>query len=253
MTSASALVTSSFAIAPAGATHRTDLPFSMDRRLLIVIAVVGFHLFGLWALQAGLLRRAVEVVIPVQVLAELIEPPKPVIAPAPPAPPTPKPAPTPPQPVLRQPAPPKPVVPQAPQPLETVAAEPAARVPAVTPSLPITDTARPVAEVAAPAPPAPPAPPKVDLPSSNADYLNNPSPPYPPLSKRLNEQGQVVVRVRIEADGTASQAEVRGSSGYERLDQAALQTVKRWRYVPGKRGGVPEAMWFNVPIQFVLE
>jgi protein TonB len=43
------------------------------------------------------------------------------------------------------------------------------------------------------------------------------------------------------------------SSGYDRLDQAAVSTVLKWRYVPGKRGGVPEAMWFNVPINFVLE
>jgi protein TonB len=63
----------------------------------------------------------------------------------------------------------------------------------------------------------------------------------------------VVVRARIEVNGSASQAEIRTSSGYERLDQAALQTVKRWRYLPGKRAGVPEAMWFNIPIQFVLE
>ena len=61
------------------------------------------------------------------------------------------------------------------------------------------------------------------------------------------------MRVLIEADGTASKAEIRTSSGYERLDQTALQTVLRWRYVPGKRNGVAEAMWFNVPINFVLE
>jgi periplasmic protein TonB len=100
---------------------------------------------------------------------------------------------------------------------------------------------------------APPAPARIDLPSTNADYLNNPRPPYPPLSKRLGEQGKVVVRVLIDADGLASQAEIRSSSGYDRLDQTALQTVLRWRYVPGKRNGIAEAMWFNVPIQFVLE
>ena len=57
----------------------------------------------------------------------------------------------------------------------------------------------------------------------------------------------------IEANGAASKAEIRSSSGYDRLDQTALQTVLRWRYVPGKRNGVAEAMWFNVPINFVLE
>ncbi|MFN4103456.1 MAG: energy transducer TonB [Tepidimonas sp.] len=97
----------------------------------------------------------------------------------------------------------------------------------------------------------PPA--RIDLPSASAAYLSNPPPPYPPLSRRLGEQGKVVVRVRIEADGTASAAEVRTSSGFERLDQAALQTVLRWKYVPGKRNGVPEAMWYLIPIQFVLE
>lgn len=73
------------------------------------------------------------------------------------------------------------------------------------------------------------------------------------MSKRLGEQGRVVVRAFIQLDGTASRAEVQRSSGFERLDQTAVQTVLRWRYVPGKRAGVPEAMWFNIPINFVLE
>jgi protein TonB len=93
----------------------------------------------------------------------------------------------------------------------------------------------------------------VQLPSSSAAYLNNPRPAYPPLSRRLGEQGKVVVRVFIEADGSASRAEVQQSSGYERLDRTAVETVLRWRYVPGKRAGVPEGMWFNIPINFVLE
>lgn len=91
------------------------------------------------------------------------------------------------------------------------------------------------------------------LPSTNADYLRNPPPVYPPVSKRLGEQGRVVLRVLINTEGRAEKAEIRESSGYERLDQAALKTVLQWRYVPGKRGGVPETMWFNVPINFVLE
>ncbi|MEY3381537.1 MAG: hypothetical protein RL468_2135 [Pseudomonadota bacterium] len=93
----------------------------------------------------------------------------------------------------------------------------------------------------------------MELPSSNAAYLNNPKPAYPALSKRLGEQGTVTVRVMIGVDGTAQQAEISQSSGFARLDQAALAVVLKWRYVPGKRGGIPEAMWFNVPISFVLE
>ncbi|MGV3569980.1 MAG: energy transducer TonB, partial [Ramlibacter sp.] len=113
--------------------------------------------------------------------------------------------------------------------------------------------APPPAPVPAPAPPAPPAPPRIELPSSSADYLQNPQPPYPPMSKRLGEQGQVMLRVLIGADGSAQQVEVRRSSGFERLDNVARETVRRWKFVPGKRNGVPEAMWFNVPINFVLE
>jgi periplasmic protein TonB len=101
--------------------------------------------------------------------------------------------------------------------------------------------------------PASPAPPRIELPSSLAEYLHNPPPPYPRLSRRLGEQGKVVVRVLIGAHGQAEQAQIHTSSGHERLDQTALTTVLGWRYVPGKRNGVAEAMWFNVPIQFVLE
>ena len=93
----------------------------------------------------------------------------------------------------------------------------------------------------------------VVLPSSDADYLNNPPPAYPRMSRRMGEQGTVLVRVFINTEGRAEQAEIRTSSGYSRLDEAALETVKRWRYVPGKRTGQAEAMWFNVPIRFVLD
>ena len=95
--------------------------------------------------------------------------------------------------------------------------------------------------------------PVVSLPSSDADYLNNPAPAYPRMSRRQGEQGTVVLRVFINTEGRAEKAELRTSSGYSRLDEAALATVQRWRYVPGKRAGVPEAMWFNVPIRFVLD
>lgn len=215
----------------------------MDRRLFIVIAVVGFHVLGLWALQTGLLRRAVELVVPVQVMAEFIELPQPQVTPTPP-PPQPQPAPVPKR--VTPPAPrpaPQPVAIADPTPSPTAATgmtEP--QPPAPPPQTPMV-----VAE------PAPPAPPKIELPSSSADYLNNAPPPYPPLSKRLGEQGKVTVRAFIEVNGTASKAEIRTSSGYERLDQTALQTVLKWRYIPGKRAGVPEAMWFNIPINFVLE
>jgi len=219
------------------------MPRRLNRRVAIVLSVLGLHVLAVWALQSGLLRRAMEIVIPVQVLAELIEPPQPVAEP--------------PAPVVAAPTPPKPrprPVPQ-PQPQPVAAPEPMPLAPVVPVAPPAPPAAPEPIVVAAPppAPPAPPAPPRIELPSSNADYLKNPPPPYPPMSKRLGEQGRVVVRAFIQLDGTASRAEVQRSSGFERLDQTAVQTVLRWRYVPGKRAGVPEAMWFNIPINFVLE
>lgn len=92
------------------------------------------------------------------------------------------------------------------------------------------------------------------LPSSSASYLNNPKPPYPAMSKRLGETGRVVLRVLIGTDGRVQEARIERSSGFDRLDQVALETARdRWRYRPGTRNGVPEAMWYRVPINFTLD
>ncbi|MDR2991441.1 MAG: TonB family protein [Burkholderiaceae bacterium] len=91
-------------------------------------------------------------------------------------------------------------------------------------------------------------------PSSDAAYLRNPQPDYPPMSLLRHESGTVVVRVLIGVDGRAQAAQIEKSSGYSRLDDTALTTARdRWRYRPGTRGGVPEAMWFDVPIEFTLQ
>jgi len=230
-----------------------DLPRPrLSRNAAIALAVVLLHGGLIWGLQSGLLRHTVELVVPAEVLAELIEPPAPKVAPAPPAPPEPARVKLAPAPAVQKKAVTRaPVQPQA-QPLAIADPTPSPNAPtgAATPA----PVAPPAPVAAAPAaPPAPPSPPAVQMPSSSADYLQNPKPAYPPLSKRLNEQGKVVVRVLISAEGAPKNAEIRQSSGFDRLDQAALATVLKWRYVPGKRGGVPEDMWFNVPINFVLE
>jgi len=230
-----------------------DLPRPrLSRNAAIALAVVLLHGGLIWGLQSGLLRHTVELVVPAEVLAELIEPPAPKVAPAPPAPPEPaRVKPTAAPAVQKKAVTRAPIQPQA-QPLAIADPTPSPNAPTgvATPA----PVAPPAPVAAAPAaPPAPPSPPAVQMPSSSADYLQNPKPAYPPLSKRLNEQGKVVVRVLISAEGTPKNAEIRQSSGFDRLDQAALATVLKWRYVPGKRGGVAEDMWFNVPINFVLE
>ncbi len=131
--------------------------------------------------------------------------------------------------------------------------EPSEFAPGTTPpSSPAAATVPAAPPITGSARPAPPAQ-AVVLPSSDADYLNNPPPAYPRMSRRMGEQGMVLVRVFISIEGRADKAEIRTSSGYPRLDEAALATVQRWRYVPGQRAGQAEAMWFNVPIRFVLD
>jgi len=90
-------------------------------------------------------------------------------------------------------------------------------------------------------------------PSSHANYLNNPQPLYPRKSRRLGEQGKVVLSVEVDPKGNVSQITISQSSGHPRLDQSALETVLKWRFVAGKKAGVPQKMWVNIPINFVLE
>ncbi len=121
------------------------------------------------------------------------------------------------------------------------------------------DAPAPIAATVPPAPtvvaaPAPAAPaPVVTQPRFDADYLDNPKPAYPALSRRLAEQGRVVLRVRVEADGRAAEVQLHTSSGSPRLDQSALDTVRRWQFVPARLGQMPTAAWVLVPIAFTLK
>ena len=214
----------------------------VSRNAVIVGSVVALHVAGIWALQSGLVRKAAEVIVPAELLSEFIAPP------APPPPPTPAPK-----------APPRIAPRPAPMPVAVADPTPAPTAPtgSATPQPPAPPTDAPaVPPSPAPAPPVPPAPaapPRIELPSSDAAYLNNPRPSYPAISKRMGEQGKVVLRVLIGTDGLPQKVEVSTSSGFDRLDRQAQDAVMRWRFVPGKRNGVPEAMWNLVPINFVLE
>lgn len=93
----------------------------------------------------------------------------------------------------------------------------------------------------------------VVAPRFDAAYLKNPEPDYPSLSKRLGEEGRVLLRVLVTPEGFADQVEIRQTSGHSRLDQAALATVKRWRFMPARRGEERIAAWVLVPLSFQLE
>lgn len=96
------------------------------------------------------------------------------------------------------------------------------------------------------------APPPVLPPRYDADYLDNPAPSYPVVSRRLGEQGTVLLRVYVDAGGAPARVELKQSSGYARLDGVALSTVKRWRFVPARQGTSALGGWVIVPISFNL-
>lgn len=164
---------------------------------------------------------------------------------APEAPPPPKPEPPKPQ--------PRPKVPLAPPPILAVAT-PAPAAPAVEFVVPPQPPAPPIAAApVAVAPPAPPPPASITQARFDADYLKNPKPAYPPSSRRLGEEGKVVLRVHVTPEGNASAVEVKASSGFNRLDTAARDAVSQWRFVPARRGEEAIAAWVLVPIVFSLE
>jgi protein TonB len=88
---------------------------------------------------------------------------------------------------------------------------------------------------------------------AHADYARNPPPAYPAIARRRAQQGTVTVSVLVGADGSVERAEVADSSGFDTLDDAALETVRsRWRFVPARHGGLAVESWVLVPIRFAL-
>jgi len=104
-----------------------------------------------------------------------------------------------------------------------------------------------------PAPPAPPAAEPVSQARFDADYLKNPAPAYPPLSRRMGEEGKVILRVSVNPQGSADSVEIKTSSGSQRLDESAQKTVRNWKFIPAKRGDTAVQSWVLVPIIFKLE
>jgi protein TonB len=103
-------------------------------------------------------------------------------------------------------------------------------------------------------PPQPAAPVAVQRTPPRSDPRRPLSQPeYPPSSRRAGEAGTVVLEVYVLENGRVGDARVKQSSGYPRLDEAALREVKRsWRLVPGTENGKPVAMWGQFAVTFKL-
>lgn len=117
---------------------------------------------------------------------------------------------------------------------------------------------RAISAVAVPVRPPPPAPaaPAVDrsIPKliTSVEYIRQPAPRYPPQSRRLREQGLVVLKVLIDEHGVASRIEVETSSGHSRLDAAAREAVARAAFRPYIEDGAPRRALVLIPIEFAL-
>lgn len=168
------------------------------------------------------------------------------------------------EPVVAPPSPPPrpvPRTPMAPAPASPVRELPPSERAPVLPPQPRASSAAPVAAAEpAPAPAAAAAPASVDSsasaavtpPRSDAAHLNNPKPVYPAVSRRLKEEGSVVLEVFIQADGSVGDLRVKRSSGFPRLDEAALAAVRRWKYLPARRGSEALPLWHSQTLVFSL-
>lgn len=247
---------------------------------LAVGAVVLLHGAGLWAVQYLTAKNeADDEIEPAVLLTEIIiaEPAEEVVIPKAPEPLPPAPAPPPPPP----PPPPEPPKPKPPEPRP--APKPVAKPKPITEKTPVVAPAP--APKPTPTPPAPPAPPVVAAPpapvappaavasqtppggtpegatnevvradaSNNRAALTNSRIQYPPISRRMREEGRVVLRVLVGANGAAKEVQIKSSSGFSRLDNAARDAALRnWRFTPSKRGGKPIDDWYDIPINFTL-
>lgn len=235
------------------------MPMHMLERTTVVARIVPALLVSLahfaalaWLSSAA--HRPVPPVVPPSIAGKLVSAPAPVVAPASPVPTE--------APIKAEPPPPKPrpAPREVPKPLPpTPSGPPSPR--AVTAPPPEQSAAQPATAIA-PAPPAASPAPQAEAkevaqavtpPRSDAAHLNNPPPPYPSLSRRLREEGRVVLDVYILADGRVGETRLRRSSGHPRLDEVALDAVRRWRYVPARRGDEPIPFWYVQPVDFRLD
>lgn len=115
-------------------------------------------------------------------------------------------------------------------------------------------SARQITARVQPAPVSPPRPQQAAGPKliSTVEYVREPIPRYPPQSRRLREEGLVILRVLIDEQGQACNIEIETSSGYARLDHAAKEAVTRAAFRPYLEDGEPRRALVLIPIEFSL-
>lgn len=230
---------------------RTPTPGKDRSAWLIAALVIGSHAGALWALSRLEGSSMPSLAAPIEV--KWIEP-LPEAAPEPPAA-SPKEAPEP-LPMATAPVP----APPSPSPAVVAAQD--------VPSIPV------AVDAAAPVPSEPVSAAALDAPSSgaspgaggdvagsgddgdrtaqDADYLTNPAPEYPLASRLLGEEGRVLVRALVDAQGLPLEVRLEKGSGHERLDRSAVAVVRRWKFRPASSGSKARSGWVVIPIRFSL-
>ncbi|MEY4557380.1 MAG: hypothetical protein RLY42_553 [Pseudomonadota bacterium] len=92
----------------------------------------------------------------------------------------------------------------------------------------------------------------VTMPNPFATGLNNPKPPYPLISRRLNEEGKVVLNVCVSLSGLVENLKLEKTSGHQRLDDIAIETVKKWKFIPARNQDRDINACYLLPVQFIL-
>jgi protein TonB len=93
----------------------------------------------------------------------------------------------------------------------------------------------------------------VTMPNPFAAGLNNPKPPYPLMSRRLNEEGKVVLNVCVSLSGLVENLKLETTSGHQRLDDIAIETVKKWKFIPARNQDRDINACYLLPVQFILK
>jgi protein TonB len=75
---------------------------------------------------------------------------------------------------------------------------------------------------------------------------------YPARAIELGQQGEVLVRARLDLDGSVAEIRLWRTSGFDALDRSALAAVRGWHFHPAMRGGHPVAAWVEIPVRFHL-
>jgi len=217
--------------------------FSNTALVLTVLA----HVLALLAIIYAPKTKPLEIEPPQPMMVSLLNAPapEPEVVPLLPTPPKPEPVIKKQKPIVRETKP-------TPQPVEQAPTPAVQEVSAPTPPTP--------QPVVAKAPEVKPEPEKpqvkediIEEPKFGVAYLNNPAPTYPPMSRRIGEQGRVLMRVLVSASGDPETVSIESSSGSGRLDEAAMQAVKKWRFVPAKKNKQPISAYVLVPIKFSLD